>query len=100
MELEAQGIPFQSEVPFSLQYNGRPLRARYRADLVCFGAVLVELKAQPFLGRIDRAQVENYLRCSHLEIGLLLNFGKPSLQFARILNSANSAPRFGESRAT
>ena len=97
LELEAQGIAFQTEVPFSLQYAGQPLRARYRADLVCFGSVLVEMKAQPFLGRVERAQVENYLRCSNLEIGLLLNFGRPSLQFARILNPANP-PRFGEFR--
>src|SRR5687768_1649447 len=90
VELRNQGIPFRREVSFPLEYAGERLAARYRADLVCYGSVLVELKAQAFLGRIDRAQVENYLKCSKLGVGLLLNFGRPSLQFARIVNSANS----------
>lgn len=94
IEFEKQDIPYRLEVPFDLQYGGRRLRARYRADMVCFDSILVELKAQGWLGRIDRAQVENYLRCSGLEMGLLFDFGRPSLQFARILNSS----KFGQFR--
>ncbi len=97
-ELEVLAIPTRTEVPFSIDYEGRPLQARYRADFVCFDAILVELKAQAFLTRRDRAQVENYLRCSKLETGLLLNFGRPSLEFARILNSANRAKNSANSR--
>src|SRR5687768_17942486 len=33
------------EVEMPVLYKGHPLPVRYRADLVCFGEVLVELKA-------------------------------------------------------
>lgn len=89
IELAATRIPFRSEVPFVLRYEGVPLKSRYRADLVCFGQVLVELKAQPAIGRTERSQVEHYLRCAGLDVGLLLNFGRASLQFLRIQNPSN-----------
>jgi GxxExxY protein len=88
-ELRTQGIPFAMEVPFDILYEGKLLKSRYRADLVCFGEVLVELKAQAALGRTDRKQVEHYLACSGLQVGLLLNFGRASLQYLRLQNPAN-----------
>ncbi len=89
LELQRQSIPFRAEVPFDLWYEGVALRSKYRADLLCFGNVLVELKSQPGIGRTDRKQVEHYLQCARLDVGLLLNFGRASLQFLRILNPSN-----------
>ena len=57
-----RGIPFASEVPFRLLFNGRPLTTRYRADFVCFGQVIVELKALAALTDVETAQVLNYLK--------------------------------------
>lgn len=89
MQLARESIPFATEVPFRLTFQGQSMATSFRADLVCFGEVLVELKSQPGVGRRERSQVENYLRCAGLEVGLLLNFGTPSLQYERILNPAN-----------
>ena len=88
-ELKLQGIPFQTEVPFALSYGGRTLAARYRADLVCYDRVVVEIKAKSFIGRVERAQLENYLRCTEKPVGLLLNFALRSLEFYRLRNPAN-----------
>lgn len=96
LELERQGIPTRCEVPFAIHYDGVLLQAKYRADLVCFDRVLVELKANPWIGRTERAQVENYLRCSGLPIALLLNFARTSLEYWRLSNPANR-PKSGES---
>lgn len=49
--------------------------------------ILIELKAMPFMDRNWNAKVINYLRVFNIEVGLLLNFGMPSLQFKRFLNT-------------
>ena len=83
VEFEARMVPFAREVELSILYKGRPLSVRYRADFVCFGDVLVELKAIERLTNREDSQVINYLAVSQFKRGLLLNFGASSLQFRR-----------------
>jgi GxxExxY protein len=44
-------------------------------------------KAQSALGSVDDAQIINSLMCYRKEVGLLINFGEPSLQWKRFVNS-------------
>jgi GxxExxY protein len=57
----------------------------YRADFLCFDAVIVELKALSKLGGVEEAQIINYLRATGLEMGLLINFGCASLEYKRLI---------------
>jgi len=95
LELRLQHIPFARQVLFPLSYRGHSLRASYRADLVCWASVIVELKALRALSVHEEAQLINYLKASGLRRGLLLNFGTPSLQHRRLVlrldQSASSA---------
>lgn len=91
-ELTARAIPFQAEVTLPLTYKGRRLAAGYRADLVCFGAVVVELKALGALTGTEAAQIINYLKASGLARGLLLNFGARRLEYRRFIWSGKAAP--------
>ncbi|MFH1498873.1 MAG: GxxExxY protein [Verrucomicrobiota bacterium] len=75
LEFGLQSIPFQAQVPLPLNYKGVPLKQRYVADFVCFGKVLVEIKAVSRLTDEHRAQVQNYLPATGLRVGLLVNFG-------------------------
>ena len=68
-----------------LYYKDRRLDSAYRADFVCYEWVVVELKALRGLTETEAAQVINYLRSTGLEIGLLLNFGRESLEFRRLV---------------
>ncbi len=75
LELMDRGIPFSSQQELSLSYKGRPLRKTYRPDIVCYGKIIVELKAVRALLPEHEAQVINYLKATGFHLGLLVNFG-------------------------
>ena len=87
LEFASRGIPFQHEVGLRIAYKGQPLKSLYRADFVCFGEVIVEVKAANQLGKIAEAQLLHYLKASGFERGVLLNFGAVSLEFKRLIFS-------------
>ncbi len=91
IEFENRKVPFAREVDLPVEYAGRVLKMNYRADFVCFGEVLVELKALGGLTNTERSQVINYLKVTGYEVGLLLNFGTSSLQQERLILSSESA---------
>lgn len=84
-EFVAREIPFQREMLVPVMYKGQLLASTYRADIVCFGSVVVELKAIQRITGVETAQLLNYLKASGLTRGLLLNFGSRSLQHERLV---------------
>ncbi len=84
IELRAKGITCQQQHPLKVTYKNA-LVGDYLADLVVDGRVLMELKACTALDSSHEAQVLNYLRASGLRVGLLLNFGRPRLQYRRFV---------------
>src|SRR5438552_18867785 len=64
IELASRQIPFKRQVELGIMYKGRPLRCTYKADLICFENVLVELKALSRVGGVEEAQVLNYLKAT------------------------------------
>jgi GxxExxY protein len=85
-ELGLQQIPFQPQVELSLSYKGRPLKQRYVPDFICFGRIILEIKAVSELNDEHRAQVHNYLRATGYKLGLLVNFGHyPGVEHERIV---------------
>lgn len=86
LELGFRGIPFVAQPELALSYKGIPLQQRYKPDLVCYGTVLVELKAVSKLTDEHRAQLINYLHATGLKVGLLVNFGHyPKVEHERIV---------------
>jgi GxxExxY protein len=81
--LREAGLAVESEVELHARFRGRAI-GRFRADLLVQGAVLVELKAARSVESAHIAQLLNYLRCTVLEVGLILNFG-PSPKFRRLV---------------
>jgi len=85
IELRGRNIPFEREVEVPIWYKGHLLPCGYRADFICFGGIIVELKAIKQLTSIEHAQVMNYLRATQHKRALLLNFGAASLQQKRFV---------------
>lgn len=85
LEFAARQIPFIVQVPLCIRYKGQLLACTYKADFVCFGQVLVELKALARLSGTEESQVINYLKASQLSRSLLLNFGATSLEHKRLV---------------
>jgi len=83
-ELMLRGIPFEPQKKISLSYKGFPIEQDYTPDFVCYGKIIVEIKAQMILVDSNRAQTINYLNATGLKLGLLVNFGHAkSLEWER-----------------
>jgi GxxExxY protein len=88
-ELKKQGIPFEREKSLPITYKGTLLNKFYVADFICYNKVILELKALSELTSQHEAQVINYLKATDIELGLLINFGQPSLKYKRLLLTKN-----------
>ena len=86
-EFQLRGIPYEKEKVFNVYYKGYDININkeFHADFVCYGKIIVELKAVDRFTDEHTSQVFNYLKASGLKLGLLLNFGTPLLGKKRIL---------------
>jgi len=62
-------------VELKLIYKGDLLLQTYKPDFVCFGKIVVELKAVKAIAPEHEAQLLNYLKATGMKLGLLANFG-------------------------
>ncbi|MBQ2003054.1 MAG: GxxExxY protein [Bacteroidaceae bacterium] len=80
IELGLRDIPHESEKLIRIYYRGIPLEKYYRADIVCYDDIILELKAVDKILPEHRAQLFNYLRLTKAKIGILMNFGDNSFK--------------------
>ena len=86
-ELHGQQIPFEEKPRLRLEYKGQALRQGYEPDFVCYGEIILEIKAVKNLTDEHRAQVINYLKATGKQLGLLVNFGHyPKIEHERFVN--------------
>ncbi len=91
IEMTLAGIAFKREFEMPIFYREEQIGTR-RVDFLVEGLVSVELKALIELDDGHLAQAINYLEVYNLEIGLLINFGEPSLNFKRLTNRKYKLP--------
>lgn len=89
-EFRHQKIPFKRQVKLEVYYEGVKLQKQYRVDFVCYDAILIEIKAVAQIPTAFYSQVQNYLKCTQKELGMLVNFGTASLTYKRIINLKDS----------
>lgn len=81
-EFDLRSIPYERQAKLSVRYK-EIIAGEFRADFLVDGKVVVELKAIKALTDGDEAQLLNYLKGTGYRVGLLLNFGAPSLEHKR-----------------
>jgi len=85
-ELRARDIPFTAQQELQIFYKGSKLEQIFKPDIICYGKIIVELKAVKTIAPEHRAQLFNYLKASNLRLGLLVNFGHhPKAEIERII---------------
>jgi len=87
IELSTHNIPFSRQVRLHVLFNGKPLDKFFMADFVCYESIILEIKATSFIHSDNSKQVINYLKATNFKVGLLINFGQPSLTWKRFINT-------------
>ena len=83
--MEEDGLNFAPHWPFRVEFGDKKVGTLYIDHLV-EEKVIVEEKALSHLLTADEVgQVVTYLAATGMPVGLLLNFGRPSLEYKRIL---------------
>ncbi len=86
--LSQKGFEVQFEVPLPVNFRGFNV-GNYKADLIIDRQIIVEVKAVDIIIGAHKAQIINYLAASGLSTGLIINFGKPKVQIARLTKPRN-----------
>ena len=85
-EFRLQNISFLEQCELMLQYKGIPLKQTYKPDFVCFGKIIVEIKAVDNIAPEHEAQLLNYLKITGYPLGFLVNFGHyPKIEVRRFV---------------
>jgi len=87
MEFVDCDIPFESQKRINISYKNRLLKKEYFADFLCYGRIIVEIKAIKKITEVEEAQLLNYLKATNLPLGLIINFGSPKLEWKRYANT-------------
>ena len=86
IEFNLRKIPFETEKLITVSYKGHLLEKNYRADLVCYDNIVVELKSVEKIKSEHVAQLLNYLKATNLPMGILINFGEKPIQYKIVPN--------------
>ena len=87
VEFRLRNIPYEREKKIQIMYKGKPLGEPYRADFVCYGKIIIELKAVKTLEDTHYAQILNYLKATKMKLGILVNFHDIYIVPKRIVNT-------------
>jgi len=85
VELLNRKIPFEKEKRYNVIYEGVKLKHHFIADFIIHENIIIELKATNEIINPFIAQTINYLKASGLKLGMIINFGLPSLDYKRIV---------------
>jgi GxxExxY protein len=83
--LRKEMIIFKQQHPLKIYFENE-IVGDYVTDIIVDEKIIVELKVAEAITSIHKAQAINYLKATGLQLAIILNFGKQSLQHERIVN--------------
>ena len=81
--LQQKDLTVETQVPLTVRFRGENV-GEFFADIIVEEKVILELKAVKQIAPEHQAQVINYLRATGIEVALLVNFGRPKLEYKRL----------------
>ena len=92
-ELGKRGLRVETQVWVPVVYDGLEIEGGYKIDRLVEDSVIVELKVVEQILPIHRAQLLSYLKLTHKEVGLLINFNVVHLRdgIRRLVNHYQSS---------
>jgi GxxExxY protein len=85
IEFQSHQIPYIREKKFTIEYKGKMLPHKYIADFIVYDKIILEAKASSIIVEEFNTQTINYLKTSSLKLGIVVNFGEPSLKYKRLI---------------
>ncbi len=86
IEFKLRQLPFTSQPRLEIFYKNKKLKKFYIPEFIVCKEVIVEIKAEKSLTKVDEAQLINSLAISRHKVGLILNFGEESLKYKRFVS--------------
>jgi GxxExxY protein len=83
--LKRENIPFFREVLLD-EITDSTVQGN-RIDFIIENTIIIDLKAKKFITKDDYYQMQRYLQCSNLQLGLIVNFRDTYLKPKRVINS-------------
>ena len=87
VEFGHRGIPFVQQPRFPVLWKS-VLIGEFIPDLIAYGKIIVDTKTIEYISPNERGQMLNYLRITKLQVGVIINFKKPKLEWERIVLTA------------
>ncbi len=82
LALRQKGFSVRIQHPIKVMFRNECV-GDFFADMLIEEKILVELKAVKAIAPEHQAQIINYLNATGIEVGLLINFGNPKLEYKR-----------------
>ena len=86
IEFKRLGIPYVREKEFHVFFKGQPLQRTFNVDFFVYNKINLEVKAGSGLVDDFMHQILNYNACANAKLGLIVNFGKKSLEYKRVVS--------------
>ena len=86
IEFRLRDIPFIEQAQLHLEFKGHLLKCKYVPDFLCYEEIIVEIKALSKCRENEEAQIINAIKAAKKRVGVLINFGEPSLYWKRYVN--------------
>jgi GxxExxY protein len=86
VEFSHRGIPYEQQRIFPVTWRNTQV-GLFIPDLIAYGKIVIDAKTSDRITDHERGQMLNYLRITHLPLGLIINFKKPKLEWERIVLS-------------
>ena len=86
IEFKENQVRYEREKEFTVNYKQHILPRKFYSDFYVMDKIILEIKSsKEIMSKDNTTQTLNYLKASGCQLGLMVNFGKSSLEYKRLI---------------